>query len=205
MNKKVLIPVGIGLGAGLLALALISKKSSTPVLVSDAPPPTGGGQTTPTTTINLNKILAKGSTGLEVKELQKLLGFTGLDVDGDFGSQTETRLFYLKGVKSTSLNKYKTLPNVNHNILPIGTKVMANSGVNTPTKLYTALQKADGSFYTNNQVATSVNYGDEVGTIKGIDSTGNWYLVLRSEWTYFPVVYFNDVYRYVKASEVKKI
>jgi hypothetical protein len=195
MNKKVLIAVGIGLGVGLLALALTSKKSSTSVLVTDTLPPTGGGQTTPTTTINLNKILAKGSTGLEVKELQRLMSITA---DGIFGSQTESRLYQLKGVLKASINQYKSLPTINTTSLPIGTRVMANSGINTETKLYTALQKADGSFYTNNEVSETVNYGNEIGTIKGMDATKNWYLVLRPE-------FFTDTYYFVKAIDVKKI
>lgn len=193
MNKKVLIPVGIGVGVGLLALAFTSNKSSSPVLITDAQP-TGGG-TTPTTTIDLNKVLAKGSTGIEVKELQRLMSITA---DGVFGSQTESRLYQLKGVLKASINQYKSLPTINTTSLPIGTRVMANSGINTETKLYTALQKADGSFYTNNEVSDTINYGDEIGTIKGVDSTKNWYLVLRPG-------FFTDTYYFVKAIDVKKI
>jgi peptidoglycan hydrolase-like protein with peptidoglycan-binding domain len=51
-------------------------------------------------------MLKKGSKGLEVKELQKRLGFKGADIDGDFGTKTESALFAMKAVKQTSLNQF---------------------------------------------------------------------------------------------------
>mgnify|MGYP006198361269 CR=1 FL=1 len=193
MNKKVLIPVGIGVGVGLLALALSSKKSS-PVVVDTAA--TGADQTAlPAPTLDLSKILAKGSTGLEVKELQRLMSITA---DGVFGSQTEARLFALKGVKSTSLSRYKTLPNINQNIYPVGTKVMSNIDFNTDTKLYQALQKADGTYVATDFIGTTVSYGEEIGTVIGVNGTGSWYLIYRdSFWT--------GGHYFVKAAEIKKI
>ena len=62
--------------------------------------------TTNVSTLNLNLMLKKGSKGLEVKELQKRLGFTGSNVDGDFGTKTESALFAMKGVKQTTLNQF---------------------------------------------------------------------------------------------------
>lgn len=192
MNKKIVVPVVIGVGVGLVAILLTSNKSSSQVVIPDT---TTGITTIPTQTIDVNKILAKGSSGLEVKELQRLMSITA---DGVFGSQTESRLFYLKGVKSTSLSKFGTLPNINRNILPNGTRVMANIDYSTDTKLYQALQKADGAYYSSNYVGTTVNYGEEIGTIKGVDPTGMWYLIYRdSIWT--------GGHYFVRASEIKKM
>ena len=54
--------------------------------------------------IDRNKILKKGSKGLEVKALQTLLK---IKVDGDFGRNTENALFTQKGVKQIKLNDFK--------------------------------------------------------------------------------------------------
>ena len=62
--------------------------------------------TTNISTLNFNLMLKKGSKGFEVKELQKRLGFTGTNVDGDFGSKTESALFAMKAVKQTTLNQF---------------------------------------------------------------------------------------------------
>jgi hypothetical protein len=62
--------------------------------------------TTNTSALNFNLILKKGSKGLEVKELQKRLGFTGSNVDGDFGTKTESALFAMKAVKQTTINQF---------------------------------------------------------------------------------------------------
>jgi hypothetical protein len=51
-----------------------------------------------------NKVLKRGSQGIEVEILQKAL--KQLDVDGDFGEKTEARLKSVTGVTQTSLNKY---------------------------------------------------------------------------------------------------
>jgi hypothetical protein len=65
-----------------------------------------------------NLILAKGSKGAEVFELQRILkddlgydlGSTGVDndgIDGIFGSVTEKALFQAKGVKEITLKNFK--------------------------------------------------------------------------------------------------
>jgi hypothetical protein len=51
-----------------------------------------------------NKILKKGSKGVEVEVLQKAL--KQLDVDGDFGALTETRLKNVTGLNQISINQY---------------------------------------------------------------------------------------------------
>jgi hypothetical protein len=59
----------------------------------------------PKETLDRNKILSKGSTGEEVKLLQKALK-GGLVIDGDFGALTERRLKAVTGKTSISINDY---------------------------------------------------------------------------------------------------
>ena len=67
--------------------------------------------------LDLDMVLAKGSNGMEVAELQRILvnqynaelGFTGRDkdgIDGDFGTMTEKALLKVKGVKQISLKEF---------------------------------------------------------------------------------------------------
>lgn len=51
---------------------------------------TGVQPTMPTKTDPVRAMLQKGDMGRSVEELQKLLGFTGDDVDGNFGPMTDT-------------------------------------------------------------------------------------------------------------------
>jgi peptidoglycan hydrolase-like protein with peptidoglycan-binding domain len=51
------------------------------------------------------KVLSKGSTGEEVKSLQKALK-GGLKVDGNFGALTEKRLKAITGKTSISIREY---------------------------------------------------------------------------------------------------
>ncbi len=147
--------------------------------------------------IDQNKILLRGSRGLEVKELQKLMNITA---DGIFGIQTETRLLQLKGVKSTSLNSYKNSPGINQNALAIGTKVMANLVSGTP--VYKAILKADGTYYSDYSIFRYVDFGKLVGTVLGKNAAGNWYLISGTDL-------FGDEKPtsryYVKATDVVKI
>lgn len=58
--------------------------------------------------LDVNKVLKKGIyDSKEVEQLQKYLGFTGKNVDGDFGSMTETALYKAKGVKQIALKDWK--------------------------------------------------------------------------------------------------
>ena len=59
-----------------------------------------------TNPLNFNLMLKKGSKGAEVIELQKRLGFSGEDLDGDFGVKTDSALFAMKAVKQTTLNQF---------------------------------------------------------------------------------------------------
>jgi len=69
--------------------------------------------------LDLDMVLAKGSNGIEVAELQRILvnqygadlGFTGVEkdgIDGDFGNMTEKALLKAKGVKQISLKQLLT-------------------------------------------------------------------------------------------------
>jgi hypothetical protein len=60
-----------------------------------------------TDTFDINKELSKGSTGDEVKSLQKALG-GGLKIDGIFGALTEKRLKLVTGKTSISIKDYNT-------------------------------------------------------------------------------------------------
>ena len=69
--------------------------------------------------LDLDMVLAKGSNGMEVTELQRILanqygadlGFTGFDkdgIDGEFGGLTEKALSDAKGVKQITLRQIIT-------------------------------------------------------------------------------------------------
>jgi lysozyme family protein len=98
LQKRLGIAVDGDFGAKTLAALQAQKKVSQITLAAFA--------TTNISTLNFNLILKKGSKGLEVKELQKRLGFTGSNVDGDFGTKTESALFAMKAVKQTTLNQF---------------------------------------------------------------------------------------------------
>jgi len=56
--------------------------------------------------LNRNLILKTGSKGAEVRELQRLLGFTGKGIDGIFGKNTLAVLKAKKQVSQIALNKF---------------------------------------------------------------------------------------------------
>lgn len=58
-------------------------------------------------TFDIEKTLSKGSTGEEVKSLQKALK-GGLVVDGNFGALTEKRLKEVTGKTSISIKEYNS-------------------------------------------------------------------------------------------------
>lgn len=111
MNKNIKILI--------IASALIvgvyfftKKKKETPVLADTSEEETDDSQssknsnttTTPKVKPDWNKILKKGSKGIEVKTLQKAL--KSVDVDGDFGISTEKRLKNVIGLTQISVNQY---------------------------------------------------------------------------------------------------
>jgi LPXTG-motif cell wall-anchored protein len=119
MNKKLIIIGVLGLaGAGYYFYN--KKKKETPVLANTSDDETDVSiKSTTTTTENVkpdwNKILKKGSKGIEVRTLQKAL--KKVDVDGDFGIGTENRLKQVTGLNQISVNQYNqaivNLQNIN--------------------------------------------------------------------------------------------
>lgn len=102
-NQKILL-VSIGLiGLGLYFFYKQSKQDS----VSADEELKGSDSTTETAQANWDKILKKGSKGIEVEILQKAL--KQLDVDGDFGALTEARLKRVTGLTEITLNQYNTI------------------------------------------------------------------------------------------------
>jgi LPXTG-motif cell wall-anchored protein len=106
MNKKLIIIGILGL-AGVGYYFYNKKKKDTPVLADTSVDETNVS-TKSTTSIPVkpdwNKILKKGSKGIEVRTLQKAL--KKVDVDGDFGIGTENRLKQVTGLSQISINQY---------------------------------------------------------------------------------------------------
>ena len=95
-RKKILIVSALLVGAGAIYLFKRKNLKSANVSTTD---------TTTQSVADYDLVLAKGSTGEEVKILQQALK-GGLVVDGIFGSLTEARLKNVTGKTSTSLNEY---------------------------------------------------------------------------------------------------
>jgi hypothetical protein len=108
MNKKLIIIGVLGL-AGFGYYFYNKKKKDTPVLADTSVDETNVSIKS-TTSIpqnvksDWNKILKKGSKGIEVRTLQKAL--KKVDVDGDFGIVTEKRLKQVTGLTEISVNQY---------------------------------------------------------------------------------------------------
>lgn len=60
--------------------------------------------------LNRDKVLKKGQTNPEIKELQRVLKVTPMS--GFFGNITEAELLKTKGLRETSLNQFSNTPNV---------------------------------------------------------------------------------------------
>jgi hypothetical protein len=99
-NKKVIL-----VSAGLIVLGIYyfykQKKQGAESTNSEA--------STQTEKADWDKVLKKGSKGIEVGILQKAL--KKLDVDNDFGNLTEARLKAVMNVTQTSLNEYNKFIN----------------------------------------------------------------------------------------------
>lgn len=72
-------------------------------------PPSQTAQNTPPAGLDMHKVLKKGVTGEEVKQLQQWLGVT---TDGIFGPITEGALLQKKGVAEITLSAYGQLPDM---------------------------------------------------------------------------------------------
>jgi hypothetical protein len=131
------------------------------------------------TSLDRNKILAKGSKGIEVRELQRLLG---VKIDGDFGNITLTSLIAKKRVTQISLNgfssktkiKTKTIAKPIAKVLPkVGEKLLAIKD----TSLFVAKQGADGKYFGTGAKffnGGDLKYGDNAGTFVDANATGSY-------------------------------
>ena len=100
-NTKVKI-----VSVGLIALGLYyfyKQRKQNAEIAKDATQ-TSGTTNTPPAKADWDKVLKKGSKGVEVGILQTAL--KTLNVDNDFGSLTEARLKKVMNVTETSLNQY---------------------------------------------------------------------------------------------------
>lgn len=102
-NQKVLI-----VSVGLVAFGIYLFFKKTPQIAKEETN-SGSSSTTTNTKADWNKVLKKGSKGVEVGILQKAL--KTLNVDDDFGSLTEARLKAVMKVTQTSLNDYNKFIN----------------------------------------------------------------------------------------------
>ncbi|RUT67731.1 LPXTG cell wall anchor domain-containing protein [Flavobacterium cupreum] len=197
------------IGGGLLAVGTIGflywkkkkKEKENDLLLDDIPePPTVVSNPVPTAgaTLDRNKVLSKGSKGLEVRELQRLLG---VKIDGDFGSNTLTALQKKKGVAKISLAGYIIAKPVAGNatkaiptalVTPkAGQKLMANMD---KVSLFNAKRTASGVYFNDGSkpfFGSSINYGQYIGTFVA-EKLGGQYLIKR-----------DDVYYFVNANAVK--
>lgn len=204
-EDKVLIGAGLlGVGAiGFLYWRKKKKEKDQQELITDIPEPptilaTPIAENTPTVgaVLNKNKILSKGSKGLEVRELQRVLGVT---IDGDFGAKTLAALQAKKGVSSISLNSYITTAtkavikaSPTALVLPkVGQRLMANAD---NVSIFNAKKTAGGTYFNSGSkpfLKSSFDYGQHIGTFVGL-KTGNQYLIIR-----------DGVYYFVNGSQVK--
>lgn len=106
MNKKVVI-IGLIALAGIGLYFLTKKKKDKPILAETNEEKQTTNFGSPYQKPDWNKILKKGSKGIEVETLQKAL--RQLDVDGDFGNGTEKRLISVTGLNQISVNQYNAL------------------------------------------------------------------------------------------------
>lgn len=195
-DDKVLIGAG-GLGVILLAFLFWNKKQAEKV--NDLPIYTPEVETvsTPKTantpvqgaTLDRNKLLKVGSKGLEVRELQRLLGIA---IDGDFGTkETLPALQKEKGVSQISLNAFALKKKVT-TALPVkvplpkppkkGLKLMA---AKDDIVITNSKKLANGSYTnTGKRILGNFNYGDHLGTFVSVNISG-YYLINMDGGFYF--------------------
>lgn len=195
------------IGGGLLAVGTIGflywkkkkKEKEDDLLLNDIPePPTilatpivANPIPTAGASLDRNKVLSKGSKGLEVRELQRLLG---VSIDGDFGANTLKALQAKKGVSKISLASYivtKTVTNTAIKAIPtalvvpkVGQKIMANMD---KVSLFNAKRTASGTYFNDGTkpfFGSSFNYGQHIGTFVA-SKVGGQYLIKRDNVYYF--------------------
>lgn len=198
------------IGGGLLAVGTIGflywkkkkKENEDNLLIDDIPEPPTVVNPIPTAGASLdrNKALSQGSKGLEVRELQRLLG---VNIDGDFGANTLKALQAKKGVSKISLASYittKTVVNTAIKAIPtalvvpkVGQKVMANMD---KVSLFNAKRTASGVYFNDGSkpfFGGTFNYGQHIGTFVA-SKTGGQYLIKRDNVYYFVNAYAVKAY-----------
>ncbi|MFE3847146.1 peptidoglycan-binding protein [Flavobacterium sp. LB3P45] len=196
-DDKILIGAG-GLGVILLGFLYWKKKQvekidDLPTYTPEVEPVSTPKMTnTPVqgATLDRNKLLKVGSKGLEVRELQRLLGIA---IDGAFGSkETLPALQKAKGVSEISLNAFAFKKKV-ATVLPIkaslpksypkkGQKLMA---AKNDTAITNSKKLANGSYTnTGKRILGTFNYGDSLGTFVSVNING-YYLINMSGEFYF--------------------
>lgn len=184
-ENKVILGVAL-IGAGTLGfLYWKNKQNQADDALNDIPEFTEPTATNPIpqtgVSLDRNKLLAKGSKGLEVRELQRLLG---IKIDGDFGNLTLTALLAKKRVTQISLNAFTTKTKVKTIAKPIAktlAKVLPRVGeklqVIKDTSLFIAKQGANGKYFGTGDKFFSggdLKYGDSAGTFVDANATGSY-------------------------------
>lgn len=124
---------------------------------------------------NKNLLLQKGSKGIEVYELQKLLKITP---DGAFGSQTESALFNKKAVKKITLNDYSKIKDVLATTLKVGDIVKPSSIMGViGTKVYENVTN-NGQYTNTKKHIDTYHNGEYIGKIISITSDKTYSVIL---------------------------
>lgn len=195
-EDKILVGAGVA-GVGVLGFLYWKKKKkqneTQNLLLSNSqsestePVPKPNPKPTQGATLDKNKLLKKGSKGIEVRELQRLLG---VSIDGDFGNETLTALQNKKGVSSISINAYHKkiiAPRANPTakVLPkAGARLMA---IKNDVSLFNAKRNANGTYINSGSkpfFGSSFDYGDHIGNYVSVKSDGE-YLIKREGVYYF--------------------
>lgn len=210
-EDKVLIGVG---GLAILGLFFLWKKKkeqqTADELANYIPEPEtassggGGGSSSSSkpvqgATLDRNKLLKAGSKGLEVRELQRLLG---VEIDGDFGKITLAALQNEKGVSEISLNAFastvkkkvakplKTASQPKVTLPKAGQKLMA---AKDNTVIFISKKRADGKYYNSGSKFRTLDYGDEAGAYVGPGNNGQYLIKI---FGFFAFVKGNEVTAY---------
>jgi hypothetical protein len=195
-ENKVLIGVTV-IGVGALGFLYWRKKKNEALdytaddVAESAEPSPQTPNPNPKTgaSLNRNQLLAKGSKGLEVRELQRLLG---VPIDGDFGAITLAALLAQKGVTKISINAFAKITNIKPSVktktkaitkpitkavatvLPrVGQKLQAIKD----SSLFVAKQAANGKYFGTGEKFFSggdLKYGDSAGTFLALNANGNY-------------------------------
>ena len=198
-DKRTTIYIGVALLLGLGYLITSKSGTGTPEITPSNANDASAPQTPAAATVNPTKVLGVGSTGIEVEQLQALLG---VKVDGVFGSlETLPALLAIKGVATVSLSQFPTLATINRNILAKGSMVMVKN--RSGAKVYEAAQKADGSYFSTGKVLKTFTYGQAIGVIRAPTSDGNAYSVFFNNLWYGDF-WTGKVVGFVNAVDIEK-